>query len=176
MNLTADESRLPNIRRPNPCRLIVCEQTGRWTVALRRELAILSILPKWLPLDETRSVVTCWERLKESPASFLVVEPTRNNCRQLMDRMGDMKWRFPLARIAVVASPAANDKAWFLRSERLFRDSGAIFFAATLRADSPQGVTELAGVVFRHFQQSPAAELSLSEAIWQRLPWPDAST
>jgi transcriptional regulator with GAF, ATPase, and Fis domain len=52
-----------------PARLIVCERTGRWAVALRRELAEAGVRV-W----ETRTLADCWTELAESPASFLVLE------------------------------------------------------------------------------------------------------
>ena len=56
-------------RRSSPARLIVCERTGRWAVALRRELADAGVRV-W----ETRTLADCWNELAESPASFVVLE------------------------------------------------------------------------------------------------------
>ena len=50
-------------------RLLVCERTGRWAVALRRELAEVGVRV-W----ESRTLDFCWNELAASPASFLVLE------------------------------------------------------------------------------------------------------
>lgn len=64
--LLADDAR--------PARLIVCERTGRWAVALRRELAGSGVR-----VHESRSIAECWQGLAESPAGFAVVELTGGN-------------------------------------------------------------------------------------------------
>ena len=46
-------------------RLIVCERSGTWAAALRRELAEAGV-----GLGETRSLVECWESLAAATASF----------------------------------------------------------------------------------------------------------
>ena len=53
----------------SPARLLVCERTGCWAVALRRELAEAGVRV-W----ETRTLADCFEELAESPASFVVLE------------------------------------------------------------------------------------------------------
>ena len=50
-------------------RLIVCERTGAWAVALRRELAALGVRV-W----ETRSAAGCRVELLEHPASFVLLQ------------------------------------------------------------------------------------------------------
>ena len=60
-----------------PAHLIVCEPSGRWAVALRRELGPSA------RVFETRSVAECWERLARSPGSFVVVEATAGNLEPL---------------------------------------------------------------------------------------------
>ena len=57
------------IRDSAAARLIVCEHSGRWAVALRRELAEAGVRV-W----ETRTLADCRKELAASPASFVVLE------------------------------------------------------------------------------------------------------
>ena len=84
-----------------PARLIVCERTGRWAVALRRELADAGVRV-W----ETRTLADCWSELAESPASFVVLE-LRGDVAGLLALLARQPREFPLARVAVVA-----DRRW----------------------------------------------------------------
>ena len=174
-NSAADCYRLPDQRRSHPRRLIVCEQAGRWAVALRRELSSHGKLSEECPIEETRSVAQCWERLEEAPAGFVVVELTPKNLERLLVRMGYMEWRFPLARVAVVTRADAVDGKCLFRHERLFRQAGAVFFGTSLRSnlrsEEPLGVRDLADVICRHSQQSPRPERTILEDIRARLPW-----
>ena len=174
-NSAADGCRLPDSRRSNPRRLVICEQTGRWAVALRRELSSPGKLPEECPIEETRSVAQCWKRLEEAPAGFVVVELTPKNFQRLLVRMGYMEWRFPLARVAVVTRADAVDGKCLFRHERLFRQAGAVFFGTSLRSnlrsEEPLGVRDLADIVCRHLQQSPRPERTIREDIRARLPW-----
>ena len=89
----ADCRRLPDAARANPARLIVCEQTGVWAIALRRELSNHKDAPSCSYLDETRSIEECWQRLAEAPASFLVVELTPVNIERLLKRIARCRSR-----------------------------------------------------------------------------------
>ena len=170
-NSAANGCRLPDNRRSNPRRLVVCEQTGRWAAALRRELSSHGKLPEECPIEETRSMAECWKRLEEAPAGFVVVELNPNNLQRLLVRMGYMEWRFPLARVAVVARADAFDEERLSRHERLFRQAGAVFFGTSLRSEEPRGARDLADVVCRHLQQSPQRDRTIIGDIRARLPW-----
>ena len=175
-NSAVDCCRLPDNRRPNPQRLVICEQTGRWAVALRRELSSQGKFPQECSIEETRSVAQCWDRLEQSPAGFVVVELTPKNLQLLLARMGHIEWRFPLSRVAIVARADAFDGKWLFCHERLFRQAGAVFFATSLRSEAPRGVRALATIVSRHLQQSPRPQRTVLEDIRARLPWPEVST
>lgn len=167
---------LPDSPRSSSGRLIICEPTGRWAVALRRELTSYRELTGDNPVEETRSVAECWERLRNAPASFVVVELTRKNVDTLLKYMVHLEWRFPLARVAVVARRNPADCEWAALYERLTRQAGAVFFGTSLRSEEPHGVRALAGVAFRHLQQSPHPRRTISEEIWATLPWRSFAT
>jgi len=140
----------------SPACVIVCEQTGRWAVALRRELADRSV-----PLVETRSLADCGDALRRSPASLVVLELTERSAARLVDWMFRLERDFPVARAAVVARPSMA--AW----EGLLREAGAVHFATSVRRLRP-----LAGVALRHLDQAPRPQWTVTEWIWARLPWP----
>ena len=101
-------------------RWVVCERSGAWAIALRREAA-----PFDLRLCETRSLADAWAVLEQSPASFLVAELTAANVDSLVDRIAGLERRFPHARAAVVAERSLAD------CESLVREAGAVWFAAS---------------------------------------------
>lgn len=147
--------RLPLAEEAGSARLIVCESTGAWAVALRRELAAWGVR-----LHETRSLPECWDYLARYPASFVVVELTRANGEEFLRRMGWLEWQYPLARVAVVASRAFSRCAWGLRA------AGVVHVLT-----SPRHVAPLAEAARRHLAAAPKSPRSLAEEIWMALPW-----
>jgi hypothetical protein len=135
-------------------KLIVCERTGRWAVALRRELADVGVRV-W----ETRSLADCRDELVENPASFAVIELGRNTAG-LLRLLASQSRRFPAARLAVVADRSQADFEW------LMREAGAVHFLC-----SPRQIGLLARLACRHLAQAPAPQQSLTERIWSSLPW-----
>ena len=141
-------------------RLIVCERTGRWAVALRREL------PEGADfVQETRSLAECFEALGGDPAgpvaaSFAVIELTAAGVDELLGRMARLQRDFPLARIAVVAPRAMAAYEW------LFREAGAVHFTS-----SPRQLGPLAKAARRHLAGAPVRQQSLAERLWSSLPW-----
>ena len=136
-------------------RLVVCERSGRWAVALRRELDAAA-----LRVHETRSLADCWEMLAEAPASFVVVELTPGNVAALLRQMSRLQGDFPLTRLAVVADRSLAGYRW------LMREAGAVHFVCSRRQSGP-----LARLAARHLAQAPAPRLSLTQQIWASLPW-----
>lgn len=135
-------------------RLIVCERTGRWAMAIRRELAGAGVRV-W----ETRSLADCWNELAESPASFVVLE-LGSRPVALLRHLARQPREFPLARLAVVADRGLADHEW------LMREAGAVCFLS-----SPRRVGPLAQLACRHLAQVPPPQQSLTERIWTSLPW-----
>lgn len=138
-----------------PARLIVCESTGAWAVALRRELASAGFR-----VHETRSVAQCWELLGRSPASFLVVELTRGSAEALLARLAGLERDYPHARVAVVAARPLQDCEWAIR------EAGVVHFTT-----SPRQLAPLAHLAQRHLEMAPKPSRSLTERIWASLPW-----
>lgn len=144
----------PVVESSVPARLIVCERTGRWAVALRRELADAGVRV-W----ETRTLADCWNELVESPASFVVLE-LGGDVAELLRRIARQPSEFPMARLAVVADRSLAAYQW------LMREAGAVHFVC-----SPRRVGPLAQLACRHLLQVPPPQQSLTERIWASLPW-----
>jgi len=138
-----------------PARLIVCERSGRWAIALRRQLAEAGV-----QVHQSRGLADCWELLREAPGSFLVVEVAPAETEGLLRRLARLHREFPLARLAVVADRAGAGCQWLLR------EAGAVHFTC-----SPRQLGPLAGVVCRHLAQVPAPPQTLSDRLWASLPW-----
>lgn len=136
-----------------PC-AIVCERTGRWAVALRRELVGA------IRVHETRSLAEAWGVLKRCPAGFVVVELTRANADALLARLARIERDYPRARVAVVAERE------LLNCQGLMREAGAVHFVVSSR-----DLTPLAHAIGRHCEQVPLPKLSLAEQVWAELPW-----
>ena len=145
----------PPSERASLARLIVCEREGEWAVGLRRELPAPGVRAY-----EARSLPECWEMLARWPASLLVVELTRWNARALIERMASLGREYPLARIAVVAERNLASCEW------LVREAGAVHFLV-----SPRRLGPLARLAVRHLDAAPRPERTLTERIWDHLPW-----
>lgn len=135
--------------------LIVCERSGRWAAGLRRELAAEGVR-----LYETRSLGDCWRRLAQAPASFVVVELRAAVAEQLVEQMASRAREFPLAGLAVVADRDLAGYEW------LMREAGAIHFVC-----SPRRLGPLGRLVCRHLARAPHPRQSLTDRIWNSLPW-----
>jgi hypothetical protein len=135
-------------------RVITSETSGRWAVALRRELGPA------VPLEQTRSVAECWERLARAPASLLVLELTASNVEALLGRMARREREYPRARVAVVAGRDLAGYEW------LVREAGAVAFVT-----SPRRLAPLAELARRHLARRPDEPAGVAERIWAGLPW-----
>jgi hypothetical protein len=136
-------------------RLIVCERTGQWGAALRRELAGGG--PRvW----ETRSLADAWHALAATPAAFLVLELAALPADALLGRMAWLGRDFPRARAAVVAADRLAG------CEALVREAGAVHFTC-----SPRQLAPLARMIVRHLADVPPPQQTLVERIWASLPW-----
>ena len=152
---TADPATVLTNAAAETARLIVCERSGRWAVALRREL------PEGADfVQETRSLRECFEALGDFPASFAVIELTAAGVDELLGRMARSQRDFPLARIALVAPRAMAAYEW------LFREAGAVHFTC-----SPRQLCPLAKAACRQLAGAPAREQGIAERLWASLPW-----
>jgi hypothetical protein len=172
-----------------PGRLVVCERSGRWAMALRRELAGAG-LRVW----ETRNMADCGALLGESPASFVVLElfniclgdesspqclssnsqppagrPGMNSSvkvnsvskiEETLDFVRNWQAEFPLVRFAIVADRELAAYKW------LMHEAGAVDFICSVRK-----IGALAQMACRHLAQVPPLPQSLTERIWASLPW-----
>lgn len=142
-------------RRTGPARWIVCERTGRWATALRREVDGTRAR-----IYETRSLCDGWDELGRAAGSFVVAELTQTNLGELLDRLATLGRQDPWARAGVVAERA------LVPYEDLVREAGAVCFVT-----SPREAALLAAVAERHLDQVPSPSRGLQEQIWAALPW-----
>lgn len=141
-------------------RIIVCEKTGCWAVALRRELSVRR------RVFETRSLDECRQELAAHPASFVLLELRKTNVAAMLEMLD---W---LSRQTHVRAAVAGDRGlepW----AALVREAGAI--DATF---SPRAMRAVARLVERHLTDvepliaRQAAQQSPLDQIRSRLPWP----
>jgi hypothetical protein len=139
--------------------VIVCERNGTWAAAVRRQL------PSDIRMRQTRGLAECAAELRDAPMSLLVLELTAQNLAGVLDLLGRLPGRFPLARAIVVSEAGLKHCEW------LVREAGAIYFAHASR--------DLAGLeetVRNHLQRMPAAKAGFAAQVWESLPWGDAAT
>jgi hypothetical protein len=150
----------PSSPPASAARLIVCERLGEWSGALRAELAGSGVR-----LRECRRLAEAWAELTETPYAFVVVEATRANLGELVQRISWLGRDFPHARAAVVAERGLGGHEWLLR------EAGAVHFLT-----SPRRLPPLARLVVRHLANAPVPQQTLVERIWASLPWPSRET
>jgi hypothetical protein len=135
-------------------RLIVCERTTRWAIALR---AALAGPPR---LVETRSLSQCAAELAQSPASLAAVETTGANLGLVLELLDHMSQRFPRARAVALIEPE------LLPAAVLLREAQAIDVLAWAH-EAPR----VARLARRQFDLAPRRQLGLHELVAQRMPW-----
>jgi hypothetical protein len=140
---------------PSAARLIVCEQSGRWALLLRQNVAEARIRV-W----ETRTLADCRAEVASSPASIVVIELTVNNSAELIKTVGSWDRDFPLLRWVAVADRSLAEYEWLLR------EAGAVYFTC-----SPRQSDGLVQIVCHHLAQVPLPTQNLADRIWASLPW-----
>jgi hypothetical protein len=140
----------------NTPRVIVCERSRKWALALARHLPSAGVLRQTRGLKEPRVELT------SAPASLLVLELTAENRWGVLALLGDLAEEFPLARAAVLADADMKSHEW------LMREAGASFFSSSVR-DAQQ----LARLAERHLSGVVSPGTDLAGQIWDSLPWGD---
>jgi hypothetical protein len=139
-------------------RFLVCEKTGKWAVALRRELAADA---RWLV--GTRALSQLIEALAQHPASVAAIEHTPAGPAELAGALTQLHDEFPDATFVIFAKQVSPDTQWLLR------EAGAVHVA-----DSPRRLAPVARIWQRHRRQHPPAESGVREILWEQLPWQTA--
>ena len=138
----------------NTPRVLVCERSRKWALALARHLPGVSALRQTRGLKEARAELT------SAPASLLVLELTAENRAGVLTLLGELGDGFPLARAAVVAEADMKSYEW------LIREAGASFFSCSVR-----DALELARLAERHLDEVVLPGADLAGQIWDSLPW-----
>lgn len=113
-------------------------------------------------MGETRTLAQCWDRLAESPGSFLLLEATSRNLAEVVQRLSVLPAVGPGAAAAVVMQSELQPARWLLRQ------AGAVAVASNV----PQ-LRHVARMAVRHLRldaDSPPPGSARAE-IWRRLPW-----
>ncbi len=138
-------------------RFLICEASNRWTVALRWGLA--GDQPR--PLV-ARNLDDCWQTLKKSPASFVALEVNESNLESIVQRLQELRSRFPQARAAVMCDRSLGWSQW------LVREAGAVHVAVSTR-----DMATVIRLADRHLAGIRRPEVGFRQSVWDRLPWQD---
>jgi DNA-binding NtrC family response regulator len=147
----------------NQIALIVCEQTGEWAAALRRQLD-----GNLVRLFESRSFVECRQLATQHSSVVVVLELSGTNASSLVAVLRQLERALPNVRPIVVAD---RQLAMF---ESLMREAGAIHFLV-----SPRSLSNVVELAKRRAAEMQAAVSETSDdddprpAILARLPWSD---
>jgi len=140
--------------RMTAAKIIVCEKSPRFAVALR------SSGGQTLPLIEIRGLTQCEHALAEAPASLAAIEITAANLTSALPFISRIARHFPRARWVAMIRPELAQAA------SLLREAGALdVLSSTLEAP------RLARLARRHLALIPAADESLAEWIGGQMPW-----
>ena len=132
--------------------VIICEETGRWGAALRRENVA--------SLRETRSIEECWRELAQFPAAFVVLEIQAGNAERMFKRIVTLERDFPhAAAAAVLLEMLSSLEPWL-------REYG---FAAVVT--SLLEASDLASIVRRHLARFETGAAEATGRVMAELPW-----
>lgn len=139
----------------NNARLILCEQSPRWSVRLRWLMGRSGVR-----LVEAGSLDECWQELARAPASCLALEATAENIEALVAGLLELRPRYPAAAAVVFCERQCADMEW------LVREAGAAHVAS-----STHQLTLALRVIRRHLAAESAVGSDLRQSVWQKLPW-----
>jgi hypothetical protein len=142
------------------CRLIFCEKAAHFGPAVRREL--VSNSPR---IVETRSLAACEAAVADSPESLIAIETTVTNLESVTHFLARLNRRYPRAA-AVALLTVGTESAGTLLAE-----AGAIAVFRSM-LDAPA----IARLAERKSATTSPTDLSLSEFVADRLPWPANAT
>lgn len=143
----------------NSCRLLVCARTSRWVAAIRAHL------DGHFELAETRSARECLDALADAPTSLVAWEWNTARLSEVIEALGEMDRRYPLARL-VALSDEASDATSAALGEEWLREVGAVH---VVRSPLEAGV--IVNLARRHAARLPEARRGWAERIWEELPW-----
>lgn len=136
-------------------RLIVNQRTLDWSVAWKRALRGSGIT-----ICQTRTLTQCGEALAASPASFLALEVAEINFSAVIDAVLSWSQKHPAARFMAMLDRGSA------AYEPIVREAGAIHVV-----HSPLQLESAVRLVKRYLAVAPKPEMTLRDAIWNRLPW-----
>ena len=136
-------------------KFLVCEESNRWTVALRWGLA-----RNHTQLVVAQDLNNCWQNVHLAPASFVALELNESNLESIVERLQDVRSRFPLTRVAVMCDRSLASCQW------LVREAGAVHVAVSIR-----DVSIIIRLAERHLAQVRRPLVGIRQSVWDRLPW-----
>ncbi len=126
-------------------------------MALRRKLSSANIR-----VHETRSLAECWEELADYPRSLLALEARSDNVAELVERLADLRSRYPKARALALLDGGPGECEWLLR------EAGAVHVARSTPA-----LRAAVRLVRRHLEtHTGGSHEDLQSYVQDRLPWP----
>jgi hypothetical protein len=136
-------------------RLIVCERSGKWAVAMRRSSQIGSCR-----VYETRSPEECRDEVQASPASLVAVEATTANFEDILDWLAELRRDFPLCHVVVLGHRGLQRGQWLLR------EAGAAHVV-----HSPRDVDAVIRIASRQLKGKSDTDQLTRERLLDRIPW-----
>ena len=139
-----------------PTGVILCERTGRWARALRRELGDCDV-----PITETRSISAARQELTAAPASIVALEVSAASLDAVLAFLIGLPHEFPQACVVALVDSNQQHREWLLR------EAGAVHVVKSTRDVAP--LIEIARRHLAPFLPQP----SLVERILTEIAWGD---
>ncbi len=130
-------------------RFILCERTGKWAVAFRRQ-----VRDKRLRIYETRSLDQCWDELSQAPWSIVGVEVTVANMSQVAIWLEQLRHERPRARAVLLGQRGLEPAEWLLRQA-----------AAAHVVYSPRDLQPVLDMVDRHLSRESQSSRDVEQSV-----------
>jgi hypothetical protein len=153
---------------PNASAWIICEMTGRWTVALRVALARRGSPFGSSRIQEARSLAELAVAAAATPSGLVLIEVRPENLAASLNWFFQ-GWQRGARAVALLDAELAADQA-----------TDALLEAGALAViDSPRRIAAVLGISGRLVSQRSLAKQdrsakSIAERAWAALPWQDA--
>ncbi len=136
-------------------RLVVCERSGEWATALRRQIPSGEA-----SLRQVRSADGAWQVFSEFPASLFVWEFVGERLNEQLTRLQALRRRFPRTQVVVVASRELIEWEWSIR------EAGALHVTYSIGDLDP-----LVRLARRHLRRVDSCDPGMRQHILSELPW-----
>jgi len=138
--------------------LIICEQTEKWLVGLRRQCERYRPPARWVRIGQVRSLHDARWMLDRWPASLLAIEVTPDRFARILQVVPPLTRHFPRMIWTALDASGLGDASWGLR------EAGALHVA-----DSPRDLAPVIDLAVRHLHPPSLPHGWMTDPIREKL-------